>query len=56
LSVEDADLHVADYFQIWVGNDQTVCDDGIEARVDTIEVGDYQSRLTWNEIILDDFS
>ncbi|KAL3772980.1 hypothetical protein ACHAW5_005052 [Stephanodiscus triporus] len=56
LSVEDADLHVADYFQIWVGNDQTVCDDGIEARVDTIKVGNYQSRLTWNEIILDDFS
>jgi hypothetical protein len=57
-NVEDVDLRATDYFQIWVGDDQSVCDAGIEARNrdGAIEVVDYQDRLTWNERLLDDFS
>ena len=55
LNVEDADLHVSDYFLIWKGDDQSAC---VEAHNDgtTEVIMNYQNKLTWNEIILDDFS
>jgi hypothetical protein len=61
-NVEDADLHVSDYFLIWTGgDDQGVCVEGI-IQADSNDDGttevvvNYQNKLTWNEIILDDFS
>ncbi|KAL3826295.1 hypothetical protein ACHAXA_004613 [Cyclostephanos tholiformis] len=55
---EDVDLCATDYFHIWVGDDESICDAGIEAhhRDGAFEVIDYQDKLSWNERLLDDFS
>ena len=65
-------MHASDYFLIWTGGDDhhhhhqsgVVCVDGgiIEAgngnddgTTEVVAIN-YQNKLTWNEIILDDFS
>mmetsp|Transcript_16187 Transcript_16187/g.38805 ORF Transcript_16187/g.38805 Transcript_16187/m.38805 type:complete len:503 (-) Transcript_16187:123-1631(-) len=54
VSVENADLDYADYFLIQcLGENRDIAEGTYNGEV--IEV-DYQKKLNWNEIILDDFS
>lgn len=53
--MEDADLHATDYFMMQVlgeGSEQVPIEYGTEQEPEW----HYQNKLTWTEMLLDDFS